>query len=1052
MDNYSIFVSIACFMDKDILNTIEDCLQKAKNPQNITFGICLQYDPEDYFLKKYDNNPQFKIHKMHWKEAIGAAYARTIIYKLYSNEDYFFQIDCHTRFFNDWDINSIFCLNECKKINKKSIISYYPININNMFNSTMLKNITNISIVRCIDNVHGIKTHGKHVHITTCPKKSWGISAAMLFFDKETYHEVIFDTNIFYGLQFEEQVVLAARYWTHGYDIFTPSRHIISTEYITNKKRYNVKLSINYKKKKETYDKLCHIMKLCYNKNYLHCVGSALGNKRTIEDYYKMLNIYDKIKHVFPDNYLDLSENMYNTIVIGSEGNGYIFSKYFINYILTLTYPNKQIIFKNTNECNLIIFTNFTWLEELWNTQKKPYIIWNGESYNLLSKLKYCSNKLIFSSVNNEGDISVPYAFHAYIEYVERNLWLKYKFNIPILQRKKLFGYCISNKDKTSRINFIEEFTKYTTDTYAFGKYKHKKSIYEKVGEKWNSEQLQLKYSEFKFILAAENRSKYGYLTEKIINVFSSGAIPIYIGDVDYAKKIFNHNSFICVDDFKNYEECIEYIINLSDEQINSYYNSSIFSNNIESEIFRKIYDTECSINKNIVTRIKKLMDNNFIIQKNDNNVPAVLINLKKDYIKLKNMTEKLNKLNIPFTRFNAIVGHDIYDDFKNKKKFINNGYNLRPPQIGIWQSHLIIWKQMIEQNIDKLLIFEDDCSFVWDFTKKYNKILDMVKDKEYDILFIGYCGASINAEKDLHIVNHGCPRATHAYILSQTGAKKLVEKLAIIDYPIDEIIGKLFNKKKLNGFRTSYLLCYQPWQKNYKYFPDNLTYLINKLKNIDFIKIPKYYINLDKQNDHSNIIKKNIKSLSNLEKISAYDSKEIKDLDNLPLNVIITNTQKQNIIKNLPTRGGMLSYERLRCVLSHRKILDIIIKNNYEDTLVLEDDINFINDFDNKIIDFKIPTDYDIFFIGYHSCPHAIPYNEKLHKCHRIYGTFGMIISLKGAKKIVNELKIFNPLKYALDTAYYFQIPSNKINKYCLKKKYKLINHLSHNTKEKTT
>ena len=30
-----IFVSIACFMDNDIVNTIEDCLNKAKHPDNI---------------------------------------------------------------------------------------------------------------------------------------------------------------------------------------------------------------------------------------------------------------------------------------------------------------------------------------------------------------------------------------------------------------------------------------------------------------------------------------------------------------------------------------------------------------------------------------------------------------------------------------------------------------------------------------------------------------------------------------------------------------------------------------------------------------------------------------------------------------------------------------------------------------------------------------------------------------------------------------------------------------------------------------------------------
>ena len=45
-----IFVSIACFMDNDIVNTIEDCLNKAKYSDNIVFGICLQSEDDDGLL------------------------------------------------------------------------------------------------------------------------------------------------------------------------------------------------------------------------------------------------------------------------------------------------------------------------------------------------------------------------------------------------------------------------------------------------------------------------------------------------------------------------------------------------------------------------------------------------------------------------------------------------------------------------------------------------------------------------------------------------------------------------------------------------------------------------------------------------------------------------------------------------------------------------------------------------------------------------------------------------------------------------------------------
>ena len=302
-----IFVSIACFMDIDILNTIDNCLEKAKNPNNLIFGICFQSDDNDLYLDKYKDNTQFRIKNLHWSQAKGPAYARGIIFDMFNDEDYFFQIDCHTRFYHNWDEILINCFNECKKINDKTIISYYPININNMMDND--SKIYNISTVRTIDINNGIKTHARRVQTTMCPMKSWGISAAMLFFDKKAYYDVPFDKEIYFGLQFEEQVVLAARYWTNGYDIFTPSKHIVATEYETNRKRQKNHVLIKKTLKEDTYNRLCHIMKLKYNCKYNDSKNNKLGNIRKIEDYYKMLGIYEKVKEVYPENYLEFQNN-----------------------------------------------------------------------------------------------------------------------------------------------------------------------------------------------------------------------------------------------------------------------------------------------------------------------------------------------------------------------------------------------------------------------------------------------------------------------------------------------------------------------------------------------------------------------------------------------------------------------------------------------------------------------------------------------------------------------------------------------------------------------
>ena len=300
-----IFVSIACFMDSDILHTIDNCLENAENPEKIVFGICYQYDPNEDCLKKYENNKQFKIIKMHWKDAKGAAYARGLIYDLFSDENYYLQIDCHSRFYKNWDTKIINCFQECKKINNKTIISYYPINILNMNDEKHEKQIANITTIRCIDKNAGIKTHGRFININDAPKTSWGISAAMLFFDREAYYEVPFDKEIYHGLQFEEQVVLAARYWTHGYDIFTPTQHILGTEYLTNVNRQKEKPPISHTLKMETYHRLLHVMKLQYNEKYCNYNPKYMGTQRSLKEYYEMLNkYYEEINKVFPNNFI----------------------------------------------------------------------------------------------------------------------------------------------------------------------------------------------------------------------------------------------------------------------------------------------------------------------------------------------------------------------------------------------------------------------------------------------------------------------------------------------------------------------------------------------------------------------------------------------------------------------------------------------------------------------------------------------------------------------------------------------------------------------------
>lgn len=125
-----IFVSIAAYLDLDTKNTILDCLEKARNPERIVFGVCWQYDdniqvPADY-LEILQAKAKVQTRKFFYTESKGPSWARKQASKLYNGETFFLQVDAHLRFIKDWDSLLVSNLNELKKKCNHPLISFLP--------------------------------------------------------------------------------------------------------------------------------------------------------------------------------------------------------------------------------------------------------------------------------------------------------------------------------------------------------------------------------------------------------------------------------------------------------------------------------------------------------------------------------------------------------------------------------------------------------------------------------------------------------------------------------------------------------------------------------------------------------------------------------------------------------------------------------------------------------------------------------------------------------------------------------------------------------------
>lgn len=291
-------------------------------------------------------------------------------------------------------------------------------------------------------------------------------------------------------------------------------------------------------------------------------------------------------------------------LIIGSECMG-SWGKDMFNYLLKKLNINMIVKYKNDNNCNIIIKSVFVNLEKEWIKDYKKYIYWSGEHY-LPSESIYQTKKLyIITTIEKFNSIYIPfflYSLHIYKQRIS-----------PNINRKYLLAYC-SSRYIEHREHLFNLFVEHSNNNICHalgnccGKYQNTKI--NKIGNGWNGEELINTYTNYKFVLAIENIIYDGYITEKIINAFYSGAIPIYYG-CKKVSEFFNKKAFINVSDFNSFEDCVKYVINLDDETIKKMSEEPIYMDN---EITNLLNDEWNSVNDNktlteYINKVKEFLE-----------------------------------------------------------------------------------------------------------------------------------------------------------------------------------------------------------------------------------------------------------------------------------------------------------------------------------------------------------------------------------------------------------------------------------------------------------
>lgn len=249
-NNNLIFVQIASYRDPELVPTIEDMIAKAKHPENLTFGICWQYDDTEP-IDMFDNKPEFRISKHPYTESQGLGWARHITNTLYQGEKYTLQIDSHHRFVQNWDEIVLEDFNQALMVSEKPIITTYCAPFNPKDEPSTWTPLPSLMsqyefssdklLMSMPYYIQDYKERNKVIRART-------ISGHFYFTYGKFIDEVPYDPDIYFG-GYTEETTMSVRAWTSGYDFFSPYRVVMWHEYTRN---YRPKHWEDHGKKSET--------------------------------------------------------------------------------------------------------------------------------------------------------------------------------------------------------------------------------------------------------------------------------------------------------------------------------------------------------------------------------------------------------------------------------------------------------------------------------------------------------------------------------------------------------------------------------------------------------------------------------------------------------------------------------------------------------------------------------------------------------------------------------------------------------------------------------
>lgn len=267
------FVSIASYRDPELIPTLQSMYENADWPERLHVAICWQHDEQ----AERPVNPGFRaftVIDVPYMEAKGCCWARTQTQKAYDGESYYLQLDSHHRFIPSWD----YWLYRWGRICAKPVIGSYAMAYE--IGQPLREGVPLIMQLDRFTENHAVlfkPSYRYDLKPEQAPIPARYVSGHFLFAPGTFVRDVPSDPGVYFT---GEELALAIRAYTHGYDLFHPPKHILWHEYSRaarpkhwdDHRRWHIQDAISQSR----------VLDLLANRI---TDGYGLGNQRTVADY-----------------------------------------------------------------------------------------------------------------------------------------------------------------------------------------------------------------------------------------------------------------------------------------------------------------------------------------------------------------------------------------------------------------------------------------------------------------------------------------------------------------------------------------------------------------------------------------------------------------------------------------------------------------------------------------------------------------------------------------------------------------------------------------------